>query len=144
MKRLFKIFIIIFSVILMTGCAKKIDKLSYASFNEFFSGKDNYEIKDRTKNFDINIRKYIEAGNGKIQILYIEFANEKYADDYINTYYKKSENTKIKKYKTYTYIKSNKNVYMKSYKVDNVIVTGISTDKKNKKQLNKILKELGY
>ena len=46
--------------------------------------------------------------------------------------------------KKYTKVKSTEGRYFKLYKVDNVIVYGTSQDKKDKKEINSILKDLGY
>ena len=141
MKKVIKILSFILIIVLFSGCAKKIEKISYTEFNEYFSNKEGYSIVDTTGDYDIDIRRYIEAGEGNFQIFYIEFDNENNADKYIKDMYK---NNKIKTYKNYTYIKSNKKDYMRLYKVDNVIVIGTTSDKKYKRQMKKVLKDLGY
>ena len=141
MKKKFKVLFALLFTILVTGCAKNIDKLSYTDYNEYYSNKKGYVVIDNTKKYDIDIRRYLEAGEGNIQIFYIEFSNEKNADEYIKNEYK---NEKVKNYKKYTYIKSKKNGYMKLYKVNNVIVIGSTNNKKYKKLVNKTLKDLGF
>lgn len=141
MKKIFKFLSLMIIVIIISGCSKKIEKISYTEFNEYFSNKKGYNIVDTTGNYDIDIRRYLEAGEGNFQIFYIEFDNEKNADKYIEDMYK---NNKIKVYKKYTYIKNNKKEYLRLYKIDNVIVLGKTTNKKYKRQMKKVLKDLGY
>ena len=141
MRKILKVLLVTIFVLVITGCNKNINKLSYTEYNEYFSNKKGYSIIDDTKKYDIDVRRYLEAGDGDIQVFYIEFSNEKYADKYIEDNYKKE---KIKKYKNYTYIKNTKNKYMKVYKVKNVIVIGNTNDKKYKRLVNKTLKELGF
>lgn len=141
MRKILKVLLVTIFILVITGCNKNINKLSYTEYNEYFSNKKGYSIIDDTKKYDIDVRRYLEAGNGDIQVFYIEFSNEKYADKYIEDNYKKE---KIKKYKNYTYIKNTKNKYMKVYKVKNVIVIGNTNDKKYKRLVNKTLKELGF
>ena len=143
MKRFLKIFIVIAFVVTLSGCGK-IDKITYTKFNEYFSNKEGYSIINNTDKFDIDIRKYIEAGNGDIQIFYIEFANKKYASDYVKNVYKKDKNYKVKYADGCTYIKRTKNKYEKAYKIDTTLLIASTVNKKYKRDVNKILKDLGY
>ncbi|MBO6145914.1 MAG: hypothetical protein J6O62_03860 [Bacilli bacterium] len=141
MRRILKVLLVTIFIVVLTGCSKKIDKLSYTDYNEYFSNKEGYSVIDDTNKYDIDVRRYLEAGNGDIQVFYLEFSNEKNANKYIKDNYKK---LKKKEYKNYTYIKDTKNKYMKLYKVKNVIVIGNTNENKNKRLLNKTLKELGF
>lgn len=144
MKKILKLLLITLITFIMCGCGKKIDKLSYTEFNEYFSNKDGYMVIDNTSKYDINVRRYLEAGEGNIQVFYIEFDTENTAQDYINSLYLTDKTYKIKNYDNYTYVKSTKNRYFKLYQVDNVILNITAPDKKYKKQVNEILKDLGY
>lgn len=144
MKKLLKVLSVIFIITLSTGCFKKIEKISYTDFNEYFTNKTEYTLLDNTSKYGINIRRYVEAGEGNFQIFYIEFDNEKNADKYINNIYVSNKNNKVKRYKNYTYIKSNKNTYLRLYKTKNVIVLGQTKNKKYKSKMKKVLKDLGY
>ena len=143
MKKLFKLISVILLIVIVSGC-KKIDKISYTQYNEYFSSKDGYTILDQTDKFDIDVRRYLEAGNGDIQVFYIEFANKKYVEDYINNTYAKDSNYKVKNKTNYTYVKSTKNRYTKMYAVDNTILLATTNNKKYKRQINRVLKDLGY
>ena len=143
MKKLLKILLVCIFVFMISGCGKKIDKISYAKFNEYFSN-DEYDIIDHTDQYGLEVRRYIEAGNGKIQFFYIEFDNEKSAEKYMNGIYVSAKGNKTKVKKGYTYTKNTKGRYMKVYKVNNVIFVGNTEQKKYKWQVNKVLRELGY
>jgi len=143
MKRVLKVFLVCIFVFILSGCGKKIEKISYAQFNEYFSNEE-YDIIDNTKQYGLEVRRYLEAGNGKIQVFYIEFDNEKNADKYMNGIYASEKGSKTKVKKDYTYIKNTKIGYMKLYKVDNVLLIGSADEKKYKRQVNKVLRDLGY
>ena len=49
----------------------------------------------------------------------------------------------IKEKDNYTYVKNTKGTYFKLYRVDNVVINAVA-DKKYKKEVNKVLKDLGY
>ena len=142
MKKIIKIISLILIVVLSTSCVKNIQKISYTDFNQYFSKDNKYTILDKTYQYGINTRRYIEAGNGNIQVLYIEFDSSKKAENYVKDNY--SKNYKVKKYKKYTYVKSNKGTYLRLYRVNNIIVLGRTNNKKYKRELKKVLKDLGY
>ena len=145
MKNIIKILGTIILLMLVFGCTtKKIEKLSYTEFNEFFVKKSEHTMMDNTSQYDSEIRRYLEVGEGNIQIFYIEFDNSKNAEKYLENYFKNDENNKVKEYENYTFIKSTKPTYMKLYKVDNIIIYGKTNNKKSKRLLNKTLKDLGY
>ena len=143
MKRILSIVLCIGLVLTITGCVKKVDKMTFTQFNEYFF-TNKYDIIDNTNKYGIETRRYFEAGDGKIQFFYIEFDNNKNAKKYIEGMYSNQPGSKTKVTKDYTYIKNTKNQYMKLYNVDNVIFIGITYDKKYKRQVNKVLKDLGY
>ena len=144
MKKNIKVFLILFVVILLSGCFKNIQKLSYSDFKDYFSNKKEFKFIDKTYLYGVNVRKFVEVGEGNYQIFYIEFNNKKNADNYIEKMYKTNKDNKVNVKKNYTYVKRNKDSYLRLYKVDNVIVLGTTRNKKARKQVNKVLKELGY
>lgn len=143
MKKLLKVFIAIIFVATLSGCGK-VSKITYTNFNEYFLAKEGYSIINDTDKYDIDVRKHIEAGNGNVQVFYIEFANKKYADNYVENIYKKDSNYKVREKNGYTFIKTTKNKYEKAYKIDNTLVIGTSINKKYKRDVNRVLKDLGY
>lgn len=144
MKNIFKLSVAIIVIFVLSGCTKKIDRLSYTTFNEYFSKNKEYSINDTSNQYDINVRRYIEAGDGNIQVYYIEFSDSKKADEHIKNIFLIDKSNKIKRKKDYVYIKNTKGKYMQLYQTDNVIVIGLTNNKKYKSQVKKVLKDLGY
>lgn len=143
MKKFLRIVFVLTFVFILSGCTKNIDKISYTTYNEYFT-KRAFDMMDNTNQQDMEIRKYIIATNNKIAFTYIEFDTEKSAKEYLSGMYLVDKDNKAKEKKTYTYVKNTKNQYMKLYQVGNVILEGKAEDKKFKRDVNKVLKELGY
>lgn len=143
MKKIVKVFLIIFSLVILTGCGKNYDKLSYTEYSEYFNSKHEYVVLDKSSSYGITTTRYLEAGNGNVQVFYIEYAKTDDAIKYVNDLYKDKKHYKLKTKNNYSYVKSTKDKYFKLYRVDNVIVNAVA-DKKYKKDVNKVLKDLGY
>lgn len=142
MNKFLKCLLTIFMIVILSGCIKNLDKLSYSNFNEYFSKRNNYDVIDKTSQYDIGVRKYIEAGDGYIQIFYIEFSNNKNANKYINNIYLNDNNYKVKNKKNYTYIKNKKGNYFRLYKKNNKIIYGTTNNKRHIKDVKRVLNEL--
>lgn len=143
MNRFFK-FIIVLVILALTGCNKNYEKVSYTDYQEYFNNKSGYIIQDHSSEYEINIRRYLEAGNGNVQVYYIEYAKEEDAIEYIEKFYLEKDGYKVKLNDKYSYVKSTKDKYQKVYRVNNVIIDALTLDKKYKKEVNNILKDLGY
>lgn len=143
MKKVLKLLFVMTIIVLLSGC-KKIEKISYTTFNEYFANKSEYRLNDTTDQYDISVRRFVEAGEGNIQIFYIEFDNSDSAQKYLADMYLIDKSNKVKEKKDYTFVKNTKGKYMKLYKVDNLIILGKTPDKKYKFKLNKVLKDIGY
>lgn len=137
------VIILLIGIIFILNYNKEYKKLSYIDYNEYFNNKDNYMMIDHSSDSSLEIIRKLEAGNGTIQIMYLEFENEEDAEKYIDDNYNET-GYKIKNKNNYTLVKSTNNIYFKLYKVDNVIVYGVSEDKKDRREINSILKDLGY
>ena len=143
MKRILKIFSILFFVILLSGCNKNLEKVSYTDYNEYFNSKDGYTILDKSSDYDLSVIRYLEAGNGNVQVFFTEYQKTEDAKKEIEDLYKNQKNYKFKEKDNYTYVKNTKGTYFKLYRVDNVVINAVA-DKKYKKEVNKVLKGLGY
>lgn len=143
MKRILKIFSVLFFVILLSGCNKDLEKVSYTDYNEYFNSKDGYTILDKSSDYDLSVIRYLEAGNGNIQVFFTEYQKTEDAKKEIEDLYKNQKNYKFKEKDNYTYVKNTKGTYFKLYRVDNVVINAVA-DKKYKKEVNKVLKDLGY
>ena len=116
---------------MLTGCGKDYNKLSYTKYNEYFKSKDGYVILDKTSNYDYNITRYLEAGNGNVQVFFTEYQKTEDAKKEIEDLYKNQKNYKFKEKDNYTYVKNTKGTYFKLYRVDNVVINAVA-DKKYK------------
>lgn len=143
MKRILKIFSVLFFVILLSGCNKNLEKVSYTDYNEYFNSKDGYTILDKSSDYDLSVVRYLEAGNGNVQVFFTEYQKTEDAKKEIEDLYKNQKNYKFKEKDNYTYVKNTKGTYFKLYRVDNVVINAVA-DKKYKKEVNKVLKDLGY
>lgn len=143
MKRILKVFSVLFFVILLSGCNKNLEKVSYTDYNEYFNSKDGYVILDKSSDYDLSVIRYLEAGNGNVQVFFTEYQKTEDAKKEIEDLYKNQKNYKFKEKDNYTYVKNTKGTYFKLYRVDNVVINAVA-DKKYKKEVNKVLKDLGY
>lgn len=143
MKRILKIFSVLFFVILLSGCNKNLEKVSYTDYNEYFNSKDGYTILDKSSDYDLSVIRYLEAGNGNVQVFFTEYQKTEDAKKEIEDLYKNQKNYKFKEKDNYTYVKNTKGTYFKLYRIDNVVINAVA-DKKYKKEVNKVLKDLGY
>ena len=143
MKRILKIFSVLFFVVLLSGCYKYLEKVSYTDYNEYFNSKDGYTILDKSSDYDLSVIRYLEAGNGNVQVFFTEYQKAEDAKKEIEDLYKNQKNYKFKEKDNYTYVKNTKGTYFKLYRVDNVVINAVA-DKKYKKEVNKVLKDLGY
>ena len=143
MKRILKIFSVLFFVILLSGCNKNLEKVSYTDYNEYFNSKDGYKILDKSSDYDLSVIRYLEAGNGNVQVFFTEYQKTEDAKKEIEDLYKNQKNYKFKEKDNYTYVKNTKGTYFKLYRVDNVVINAVA-DKKYKKEVNRVLKDLGY
>ncbi|MBO5184003.1 MAG: hypothetical protein J6B64_06415 [Bacilli bacterium] len=143
MKRILKIFSVLFFVVILSGCNKNLEKVSYTDYNEYFNSKDGYTILDKSSDYDLSVIRYLEAGNGNVQVFFTEYQKTEDAKKEIEDLYKNQKNYKFKEKDNYTYVKNTKGTYFKLYRVDNVVINAVA-DKKYKKEVNKVLKDLGY
>ena len=96
MKKIVKVFLVIFSLVILTGCGKNYDKLSYTEYSEYFNSKHEYVVLDKSKDYDITTTRYLEAGDGNVQVFYIEYAKTDDAIKYVNDLYKDKKYYKLK------------------------------------------------
>ena len=143
MKRILKIFSVLFFVVILSGCNKNLEKVSYTDYNEYFNSKDGYTILDKSSDYDLSVIRYLEAGNGNVQVFFTEYQKTEDAKKEIEDLYKNQKNYKFKEKDNYTYVKNTKGTYFILYRVDNVVINAVA-DKKYKKEVNKVLKDLGY
>ena len=139
-----KVIITIVVMVLVTGCGSDYKKLSYVDYNEYFNKKEGYMMIDDSSKNGLEIIRELQASNGDIQVIYMEFSNDEEARKYIRDTYTSEDGYKLKTKDNYTIIKDTKARYFKLYRVDNIIIYASANDKKNKREINNIFKDLGY
>lgn len=144
MKKIFAIILLSLSLVTLVGCSKRYEKVTYTNYQEYFKNKDGYIISDNSIDHDMIIKRYLEASNNNVQVYYIEYADEDDAIVYMKDSFENKDDYKLRMKDNYSYAKSTKGKYQKVYRVDNVIINVIARDKKYKKEVNNILKDLGY
>lgn len=143
-KNIVKVLFLLSIMFFLSGCKNNYEKLAFTSYNEYFQAKDGYFIIDQSSNYGVDVARCYEAGDGNVQVFYLEFIEKQDAIEFVNSQYEGVKGYKLKTKDNYSYVKSTKGKYFKLYRVDNVILYAISTDKSYKKEINNILKDLGY
>lgn len=144
MNRFLKIVLVLLIGLTLVGCGKNYEKITYTDYQEYFNKKEGYIVQEKSEGYDVTVRRYFEASNNNVQVYYIEYAKEDDAIQYMKDSFEDKDDYKLKLKDNYSYAKSTKNKYQKVYRVDNVIINVIARDKKYKKEVNNILKDLGY
>ena len=101
MKRILKIFSVLFFVVILSGCNKNLEKVSYTDYNEYFNSKDGYTILDKSSDYDLSVIRYLEAGNGNVQVFFTEYQKTEDAKKEIEDLYKNQKNYKFKEKDNY-------------------------------------------
>lgn len=144
MKRVFKgIFILLF-IILLSACTKDYKAITYTKFIETFKQEADYLVNEKTSIVDNEFERYIEASGKDNQFIFYEFKTEKEAREYVSLNFKDKKNYKYKDKKNYITVKSTKDRYFYLVQVDNIVIIGNTDIKSNKKEINRIFKNLGY
>ena len=144
MKRIITAVIIVISVFVLSGCNRNYDAITYTKFNEIFKEKKDYNIINQTLKYEDRFERCLEASGKNIQFLYYEFKTEEEARNYISDNYKNRKKYKFKDKKNYIIVKCTNKMYFYAVQVDKIVIVGDSPIKKNKKEIKKIFKELGY
>ena len=144
MKRIITAVIIVISVFVLSGCNRNYDAITYTKFNEIFKEKKDYNIINQTLKYEDRFERCLEASGKNIQFLYYEFKTEEEARNYISDNYKNRKKYKFKDKKNSIIVKCTNKMYFYAVQVDKIVIVGNSPIKKNKKEIKKIFKELGY
>ena len=144
MRKNLKAFLILLISIILTGCNKNYEVVSYSKFLGEFNSKKSYSIIDKTKTDEGVFKRSYESGNGKITFTYFEFDSAKEAKKYMGETYKKNKDYSYKKNGNYIEVKSKLfDPYTRVIQVDNVVITGKTNKKFDSHSVNKIYKNLG-
>lgn len=144
MNKFLKAILLLLIGLTLVGCGKNYEKITYTDYQEYFNKKEGYIVQERSEGYDVTVRRYFEASNNNVQVYYIEYAKEDDAIQYMKDSFEDKGDYKLKLKDDYSYAKSTRDKYQKVYRVDNVIINVIARDKQYKKEVNNILKDLGY
>jgi len=144
MKKILKGLLILVFIFLLSACTKDYKAITYTRFIENFSSEPEYLVNNSTSLVNEKFERYIEASGKNNQFVFYEFKTEKDAKDYVKVNYANRKDFKYKDKKDYITVKCTKERYFYLIQVDKTIVIGNSNIKSNKKEINRILKNLGY
>lgn len=144
MKRILKGLFLINLVIILCACSKNYDSITYTKFMEEFNNKKEYIVNNQSLRYENQFDRYIEAVGNNNQFSYFEFENEEKARTYVIDNYKNRKKYSFKDKGKYIEVRCTDNMYFRLIQIDKIVILGNSNLKSNKKEINKLLKELGY
>ena len=142
MKRIIMVVCLLF-IIILTGCSN-YKPITYTKFSEFFKGKEDYIIIDQTSKYEDKFERCLEANGKSNQFFYYEFKTEKAARKYLEDNYKNRKKFKYRDRKKYISVKCSSNMYFYAIQSDKMVIVGVSSTKRNKREINRIFKELDF
>ena len=143
MKKIIKGILVLSLIVLLSAC-KKYEPITYTKFMENFNNRDGYIVNNQTLRYEDQFERYIEVVGNNNQFAYYEFKTDEEARQYITDNYKNRSKYSFKDKKDYIIVKCTNKMYFKAIQVGKTVIVGNTSIKKNKKEVNKILKELGY
>ena len=143
MKRIISVVLILCSLFL-TACSKNYDSITYTRFIETFKDKEGYIVNNESIKYEDRFERYLVSSNNKVQFLYYEFKNEKEAKEYVSINYKNRKKYKYKSSKNNIIVKCTSGMYFYLIQSDKMVLIGNAQNKSDKREVKRILKELGY
>ena len=125
MKKILKGLIFIFTIIIVSGCTKNYNPITYTKFNEVLNEQKGYMVSNQTTKYADKFERCLEAVGNNNQFLYYEFKTTEQAKKYIT-------------------VKCTKDMYFYAIQIDKSVIIGSSNFKKNKHEIKSIFKALGY
>lgn len=144
MKRILKVFLAVLVMVFMSGCKKNFNAITYTKFIENFKDKPGYLVTNQTLKYEEQFERCYEVSKDNIQFLYYEFKSEDEAKEYITKYYSNRKRYHFKNKNNYIKVKCTDGMYFYAIQIDKTIIIGDSPNKKNKREIKKVFKELGY
>lgn len=142
MKRIIMVVCLLF-ILILTGCSN-YKPITYTKFSEFFKGKEDYIIIDQTSKYEDKFERCLEANGKNNQFFYYEFKTEKAARKYLEDNYKNRKKFRYRDRKKYISVKCSSNMYFYAVQSDKMVIVGVSTTKRNKREIKRIFKELDF
>ena len=143
MKKILKGIMVLCLIILLSAC-KKYEAITYTKFSEVFNNKEGYIVNNQTLRYENKFERYIEVVGNNNQFSYYEFKTSEEARQYLIDNYKEQKKFHLKVRDDYITVKCTDKMYFRAIQVDKIVIVGNTNVKKNKGEINKILKELGY
>ena len=143
MKKIIKGILVLSLIVLLSAC-KKYEAITYTKFIEVFNNKPNYIVNNQTLRYENLFERYIEVVGNNNQFAYYEFKTEEDAKKYITDNYTDRKKYSFKDHKDYIIVKCTDKMFFKAIQIDKIVIVGNTNIKKNKNEINSILKELGY
>ena len=144
MKRILKVFSLFLLIVLLSGCKSSYKSITYTKFNEYFLDKPEYLVVNQTLNYQDKFERCLEANGKNIVYVFYEFKTEDEARKYMEDNYKSRKGYSFKSRKNYIRVKSTKKMYFYGVQTDKMVIVGQSPIKKNRKEIRKVLKDLGF
>lgn len=144
MKKIFKGLFVLLFIILFSACTKDYKPITYTKFIETFKAEDEYLVNNSTSILDGKFERFIEASGKNNQFIFYEFKTEKAAKDYAKLNYKDQKGYSYKDKSKYIEVTSSNGRYFRLIQVDKVIIIGNTDIKSNKREINRIFKQLGF
>lgn len=139
MKKILKGLFILLFIILLSACTKDYKEISYTKFIDTFQ-EEGYLVNDSYK--DDRYARYIEASGKSSQFIFYEFESEEEARKYVKEDYSNKKYYTYKDKKDYITVKCKKDRYFYLVQIGKTVIVG--NTKSNKKEINRMMKKLGY
>ena len=143
MKKIFKGILVLSLIVLLSAC-KNYEPITYTKFTEEFINRDGYIVNNQTLRYEDQFERYVEVVGNNNQFSYYEFKTDEEARKYITDNYKNRKKYSFKDRKDYIIVKCTDKMYFKAIQTGKTVIVGNTIIKKNKREINRILKELGY
>lgn len=142
MNKIFKPFLIMIFIMILTGCSKNYSAINYSKFLGEFNNKKEYTIIDKTVIDEGVYKRSYEAGNSKYTFFYFQFNNKKEAKNYMVKNYKNKKHFSYKEKESYNVAKTNIDDYLIAIQTDDIVIIGQGKNFLSRFQINKIIKEI--
>ena len=145
MKKVIKGLFIFLFLVLLSGCTKDYKEITSTKFIDTFTEETEYSVNVQTQIYDFNAEKSVAASSEGVQFTFLVFESEKNAKSYVKTTYKDVEGYKYKDHGNYIEVKNSKRG-TRVIQINKTVISGdtILRTSKNKKEIKRLFKKLGY
>ena len=144
MKRIMMVVVLLIGILFISGCSSNPKPITYTKFIETFKDKDGFLTENQTLKYEDKFERCIESSTDDVTFLYYEFKSEEKARAYLEDNYKGRKKYRYSDNKKRIIVKCTDKMYFYAVQVDKSVVIGHTSNKKFKKVIKDIFKELGY